>query len=95
MQSGSVYMPKRTLPAAWVKNVHSLWAQGVLNRANLHTGMYKTLTQGFNVWVKAPSFTQVVDTFPPILYTPDFTLITDTNYRLSTLSTAPIIKKKR
>lgn len=88
-------MHSTTLTQAWVKNVHSLWAQGVLNRANLYTGMYKTLTQGFSVWVKAPSFTQFIHIFPPRIYTPDFTLITDTNYRLSTLSTTPIIKKKR
>lgn len=88
-------MPSTTLPQTWVKNVHSLWAQGLVNRANLYTGMYKTLTQGFSVWVKAPSFTQFIHTFPPIIYTPNFTLITDINYRLSTLSTAPIIKKKR
>ncbi len=88
-------MRSTTLPQTWVKNVHSLWAQGVVNRANLYTGMYKTLTQGFSVWVKAPSFTQFIHTFPPRIYTPDFTLITDTSYRLSTLSTTPIIKKKR
>ena len=72
-----------------------MWVQGVVTRANLYTGMYKTLTQGFSVWVKAPSFAQVVDTFPPSLYTTNFSQITDTNYQLSTLSTAPIIKKKR
>ena len=88
-------MPSTTLPQTWVKNVHSLWAQGLVNRANLYTGMYKTLAQDFSVWVQAPSFTQVVDTFPPTLYTANFDQLTDKNYRLSTLSTAPIIKKKR
>ena len=95
MRFGSAFMPKTTLFFAWVKNVHSLCVEGVVNRAYSYTGMYKTLTQGFGVWVKAQGFTQVIDTFPPGLYTPNFLQLTDTNYRLSTLSTAPIIKKKR
>jgi hypothetical protein len=88
-------MPKTILFTAWVKNVHSLCVEGVVTRAQSYTGMYKTFTQSFTVWVKAPSFAQVIDTFPPSLYTPIFHQLPDKNSQLSTLSTAPIIKKKR
>lgn len=87
-------MHSTTLTQAWVKNVHSLWAQGVVNRANLYTGMYKTLTQGFSVWVKAPSFTQFIHTFPPRIYTPDFTLITDTSYRYPHFPQPLLLRRK-
>ena len=88
-------MHRTSLFTGWVKNVNRLWVEGVVNRVNLYTGAYTTGIQQVGIWVQAPSFTQVVDTFPPTLYTANFDQLTDKNYRLSTLSTAPIIKKER
>lgn len=95
MLFGSVFMRRITLSQTWVKNVYSLCASGVGKCVNLYTALYKSAMYPQPLRVQTPSFTQVMDTFPPILYTPIFGQLTDVNFQFSTVSTAPIIKKKR
>lgn len=88
-------MPKNTLLSTWVKNVYSLCGTGVAKCVNLYTSLYVTSTYSRTQRVKPTIFTQVLDTFPPSLYTPKFAFLPLENSHLYTLSTAPIIKKKR
>ena len=83
------------LPKTWVKNVYSLWAQGVVNRVKSYTALYINPTPGLQLGVKPQRIPQLVNTFPPGLPTSKIAQLTDVISRLSTLSTPPTIKKKR
>lgn len=94
MLFGSVYMLNH-LPQSWVKNVYSLWAQGVVNRAKLYTTLYINPATATTLGVKPSFIPQLVNTFPPESPTAKITQLTDTFSQLPTVSTAPTIKKKR
>lgn len=83
------------LPAAWVKNVYSLCVERALKCVNLSPSTRRQLTTATQPRVQPTSFTQLIRIFPLYSYTPIFRQLTDTNFPFSTLSTAPIIKKKR
>lgn len=88
-------MPKTTPLQAWVKNVYSLCVKGVQTRVYLYTAPYKKHTNLVYRWVKPHTFTHSIHRASPHLYTPHFSLLTDINLPLSTVSTAPIIKKNK
>ena len=79
----------------WVKNVYSLWVKGVVTRVNLYTASCSKLVIYLDQRVQPTVSTKFMNTFPPYLYTANFRLLTDTINTLSTLSTAPIIKKMK
>ena len=87
-------MHNPTLSQTWVKNVYSLWVEGVVNRVNLYTGLSQSPTKASTVRVQPSLIPKFMDSFPLFLYTAFFRQLTDVKLRLSTLSTAPIIKKK-
>ncbi len=95
MPFGSASMHRISLLTGWVKNVYSLWGEGVAKCVNLYTALYQSLAHPQPTRVQPTVFTQVLDTFPPSLYTPKFGLLPQENPHLYTVSTAPIIKKKR
>ena len=84
-----------TLPQTWVKNVYSLWVQGVVNRAKKSTTTYQKPETTYQLGAKPQYIPQLVNTFPPESPTGKIIQLTDVIRRLSTLSTAPTIKKKR
>lgn len=88
-------MHSTALSQAWVKNVYSLWGEGVAKCVNLYTGSVQSLLPTIRLRVQPTHYTQVVDTFPPSIYTPKICHLTDKNHYLPTVSTAPTIKKKR
>jgi hypothetical protein len=83
------------LLSAWVKNVYSLCVEGVVNSGRLSPIYQLPLTHYPSLGAQPTSFTQVVDTFPPSLYTPKILQLTDTYSHLYTLSTPPTIKKNK
>ena len=95
MLFGNAFMLRASLSSAWVKNVYRLWGEGVAKCVNSYTALYKTFTRPQLGRVKPTVFTQVLDTFPPSLYTLKFGFLPQENPHLYTVSTAPIIKKKR
>ena len=86
---------RNTLPQSWVKNVYSLWAQGVVNRVKPYTTLYTNPATATTLGVKPSFIPQLVNTFPPESPTPKIAQLTDTTDQLPTVSTAPTIKKKR
>ena len=86
-------MPKNIQLQTWVKNVYSLWVEGVVNRANLSTPSEKQRTTATQQRVQPTFSTMFINMYPLYLYTAFFRQLTDTILPLSTLSTAPIIKK--
>ena len=80
-------------PQTWVKNVYSLWVKGMITRVNLYTAPRNQHIHYLYQRVQLAFSTKFMNTFPPYLYTAIFRLLTDTINTLSTLSTAPIIKK--
>ncbi len=86
-------MLNTSLPQTWVKNVYSLWVEGVVNRVNLSTANENQLTSVIQTRVQPTFSTKFINTYPLYLYTAFFRQLTDINLPLSTLSTPPIIKK--
>jgi len=95
MLFGSVFMLNISLFSAWVKNVYSLCVEGVTKCVNLYTGVGTQTTQAHKVVVQPSTFTQVMDTFPPTLYTPKFSFLPLVITDLYTVSTVPTIKKMK
>lgn len=83
------------LSFAWVKNVYSLCVEGVVNSAQSYTGSLKASLQAIQIGVQPTFSTNTLDSFTPGLYTANFYRLPDTDYYLSTLSTAPTIKKNK
>lgn len=88
-------MRSSTLSPTWVKNVYSLCVEGVVICGRSYTGWVQSLSLTITGSVKAPLHTQVITTFPPILYTAKNSPLTDTISQLSPLSTVPTIKKMK
>ena len=86
-------MHRTSLFTGWVKNVNRLWVEGVVNRVNLYTGLSQSPTKAPIVRVQPSLIPKFMDSFPLFLYTAFLRQLTDVKLRLSTLSTAPIIKK--
>ena len=83
----------RSVFTTWVKNVHSLCVEGVVNRVNLSPTTKTYLPTTTNSWVKPQLFTHILDSFTPTIYTANFTSLPLVNPHLYTLSTYPTINK--
>lgn len=88
-------MPKNTLFSTWVKNVYSLCVEGVVICVRSYTGLADTRTHLLSNRVQPSTFTHIMDSFTPSLYTPIFSALPQVNTHLYTLSTVPTIKKNK
>lgn len=84
-----------SLFSTWVKNVYSLCVEGVVNRAQSYTDTYKSTFTPNLTRVQPTTFTQLVDSFAPFVYTANFRYFNLLNAHLYTVSTAPTIKKNK
>lgn len=77
---------------AWVKNVYSLCVDSVDACVYSYTGTHPNVNSRNKVVVQPQVYTRFTTSFTPLLFTAIFHHLPDTKYRLSPLSTAPIIK---
>jgi hypothetical protein len=79
----------------WVKNVYSLCLQCIKTSAKLYTTPTLIANISHQVRVQPKLLTHNLNSFAPLIYTPKNYHLTPTNRPLSTLSTAPTIKKNK
>lgn len=79
----------------WVKNVYSLWVTGGVTGAHLYTPSTAYQLLPTTLRVQPTVITTFLNSFTPYSYTAIFSDLTDINYHLSPLSTAPTIKKNK
>lgn len=83
------------LPQTWVKNVYSLCVEGVVKGVQLYTGGHTSTLVATEQRAQPTTFTHILDSFTPALYTVNFRNFNQLITHLYTLSTGPTIKKKK